>query len=147
MTYLVTEFTIRFLFICSTKVLRSIMLHFLYRLLSHGILTLVAGAFCVQVLLILVRYDLGNTLVYMTFFRGYLGFMLATVGFVELNFILRYAQIHVWGCVKEINEDLAMTAIGISVLCVALATGYCETINLPIRNFFMSYSQCVFNCY
>ena len=117
----------------------------LYRLLSHGILTLVVGAFFLQVLLIVIRYDLGNTLVCFTLFRSYLGFLLATVAFVELNFILRYAQIHVWGCVKEINEDLAMTATGISVLCVSLATGYCMTLNPPMWNFFMTYSQCVFH--
>ena len=97
------------------------------------------------VLLIVIRYDLGNTLACFTLFRSYLGFLLATVAFVELNFILRYAQIHVWGCVKEINEDLAMTATGISVLCVSLATGYCMTLNPPMWNFFMTYSQCVFH--
>ena len=111
------------------------------RLISCGILSLLAQCICLQLILILIRFDVGSYNVYMILLRGYVGLNFSTMGFVEMNFILRYLQIFVWGRVKEINEELAIQCIARTMLLVAIACGYCINFNVPMIAFFMTFSN------
>ena len=111
------------------------------RLISCGILSLLGQCICLQLLLVLIRLDLGSYNVNMILLRGYVGLGFSTMGFVEANYVLRYLQIFVWGRVKEINEELAIRCIGRSMVLVAVACGYCINFNVPMITFFMTFSS------
>ena len=104
-------------------------------------LTLLVQCICLQLILILIRFDVGSYNVYMILLRGYVGLNFSTMGFVEMNFILRYLQIFVWGRVKEINEELAIQCIARTMLLVAIACSYCINFNVPMITFFMTFSN------
>ena len=87
------------------------------------------------------RYNLGSMQAKFFIFRCYLGCSSSAIGFIQISFLLRYLQVFVWGRVKEINEDLAMRAVGIANLCVNFGLMYCMRLNPPITTYFMSFSQ------
>ena len=100
------------------------------RLISCSVKSLLAASFCWQCILISFRYDLSNLSVRITLTRCYMSLTMASIGFVEIFVALRYFQVFVWAHIKEINEDLAMRAIGISVLAVSGGLGY--SLNLTV---------------
>ena len=111
------------------------------RLISSAVKTLAAFAFCWQILLLLNRYDLANLFVYITLTRCYMGLALASIGFVETSVALRYFQVFVWEHIKEINEDLAMRSIGISILAISGALGYSLNMNLAMYKNLLVFSK------
>ena len=69
-----------------------------------------------------------------------MAFSFCTIGFIEMNVLLRYWQIFVWGRVKEINEDLAIKVIARSMLLVSAGLTYVMNLNPPMTTFFMTFS-------
>ena len=111
------------------------------RLISSSAKCLVAFSFCLQLVIILFRYDLSNAFVYISLIRCYMVFSVAAILFVEVFVALRYLQIFVWGCVKEINEELAMKVIGRSILLVSVGLGFTLNMNLPLYTVVLAFSK------
>ena len=57
------------------------------------------------------------------------------------NFVLRYLQIFVWGCVMEINEELVMRAIRVTMFCMAIWIMYCMNLGFHMVTFFTAFSR------
>ena len=57
------------------------------------------------------------------------------------NFVLRYLQIFAWGRVMEINEDVAMRAVSVTLLSMSMWIMYCMNLNLQMVIFFRAFSK------
>ena len=54
---------------------------------------------------------------------------------------MRYLQIFVWGRVMEINEDVAMRAVSVTLLSMSMWIMYCMNLNLQMVIFFRAFSK------
>ena len=111
------------------------------RLISSAVMSLAAYAFCWQIVLILIRYDLANLFVYIVLTRCFMGLALAAIGFVETSVALRYFQVFVWEHIKEINEELAMRSIGITILAIGGCLGYSLDMTLEMYTNLLVFSE------
>ena len=81
------------------------------RLIFHAVLAQMAFSTLLNSNMVLARFRLGNVVLYETVTKLHIVFKMASVYFLIWYVALRYFQVVIWGCIKEINEELAISTI------------------------------------